>query len=153
MEVPSYTSNVQPFGSQSGIKLASENESVNSVSRPRREDRPVESSEKISEHISDQLKKTKQQSVEAEIERSREREKLNEERRAKMIEQVSEFVNSINKGLSFRVDQESGRDVVTVYEASTGDIIRQIPEEEMLEVLRRLARQSDHKSGLLVAKV
>ena len=70
-----------------------------------------------------------------------------------MVEQVSDFVKSINKGLSFRMDEESGRDLVTVYEASTGDIIRQIPEEEMLEVLRRLSRQQDHKSGLLSAKV
>ncbi|MFV0449391.1 MAG: flagellar protein FlaG [Vibrio sp.] len=153
MEVPLYTSNVQPFGSQSGIKFASKNESVSNVSTLKKEERPVESSEKINERISDQLEKTKQQSVEAAIERSREREKLNEERRAKMVEQVSNFVNSINKGLSFRVDEESGRDVVTVYEASTGDIIRQIPEEEMLEVLRRLSRQQDHKSGLLSAKV
>jgi len=153
MEVPSYTSNVQPFGSQGGINIASENESVNSVSNSRKQERPVERSEKLTEQISEQLERTKQQSVEAEVERSREREKLNEERRAKMVEQVSEFVNSINKGLSFRVDEESGRDVVTVYEASTGDIIRQIPEEEMLEVLRRLARQQDHKSGLLMTKV
>ncbi len=153
MEIPSYTSNVQPSGSQSGIKFASEKENVNSISNSRREERPVERSDKMTEHISEQRKRTEQKSVEVEIERSREREKLNEERRAKMVEQVSEFVNSINKGLSFRIDEESGRDVVTVYEASTGDIIRQIPEEEMLEVLRRLSRQQDHKSGLLMAKV
>ncbi len=153
MEIPSYTSNVQPFGSQSGIKFASENDDVKSVSNSRREERPVERSDKMTEHLSEQRKKIEQKSVEMEIERSREREKLNEERRAKMVEQVSEFVNSINKGLSFRIDEESGRDVVTVYEASTGDIIRQIPEEEMLEVLRRLSRQQDHKSGLLMAKV
>lgn len=153
MEVPLHTSNVQPFGSQSGIKFASENENVNNISTAKREERPVERSDKIYEHISQRLEKTKQESVDAAIERSREREKLNEERRARMVEQVSDFVKSINKGLSFRIDEESGRDVVTVYEASTGDIIRQIPEEEMLEVLRRLSRQQDHKSGLLSAKV
>lgn len=153
MEVPLHTSNVQPFGSQSGIKIASENENVSKISTAKREERPVERSDKIYEHISQRLEKTKQESVDAEIERSREREKLNEERRARMVEQVSDFVKSINKGLSFRIDEESGRDVVTVYEASTGDIIRQIPEEEMLEVLRRLSRQQDHKSGLLSAKV
>ncbi len=89
MEIPSYTSNVQPFGSQSGIKFASENESVNSVSRPRREDRRVERSYKITEHISEQRKRTEQMSVEVEIERSREREKLNEERRAKMARHLT----------------------------------------------------------------
>ena len=42
---------------------------------------------------------------------------------------------------------------MTIYEASTGDVIRQIPEEEMLEVLRRLAKEQDHRSGLFNAKV
>ncbi len=65
---------------------------------------------------------------------------------------MNDFVTSINKGLAFRVDEESGREVVTIYEAKTGDIIRQIPEEEMLEVLRRLAKEQNHKSGLLVVK-
>lgn len=84
---------------------------------------------------------------------AKQRQRLNEEQLAKMVEQMNEFVKSINKGLSFRLDRESGREVVTIYEASTGDIIRQIPEEEMLEVLRRLAREQDHQSGLLMAKV
>ena len=29
--------------------------------------------------------------------------------------------------------------MVIIYETTTGDIIRQIPDEEMLEILRRLA--------------
>ena len=62
------------------------------------------------------------------------------------------FVTSINKGVAFRVDEESGRDVVTIYEATTGDVIRQIPDEEMLEILRRLAAHSAN-TGLLVEKV
>ncbi len=32
MEIPSYTSNIQPNGSQSGIKIASENDSAKRVS-------------------------------------------------------------------------------------------------------------------------
>lgn len=65
---------------------------------------------------------------------------------------MNEFISSINKGVSFKVDEESGRDVVTIYEATTGDIIRQIPDEEMLEILRRLAAHTS-SSGLLVEKV
>ncbi len=67
-----------------------------------------------------------------------------------MVERMDEFVNSINKGLSFRIDEELGRDVVTIYEVSTGDIIRQIPDEEMLVILRRLAARS---SGFVEEKV
>ncbi len=152
METPSYTSNVQPFGSQSGIKFASEHESVSNISNLRKEGRPVERSEKLTGQVSLQRKKIENESMEAEAERSRERQ-LSEDRREKLVEEVSEFVNSISKELSFRIDEESGQSVVTVYEASTGDIIRQIPEEEMLEVLRRLSRQQDSKSGLLMTKV
>ncbi len=153
MEVTSYTSNIQPFGSQNGIKFASKDESVNSISKSGREERPGERAGDTSERSSKQLEKVEQKSANVEVKLSRERERNEDERRAKMIEQVSEFVNSINKGLSFRIDEESGRDVVTIYEASTGDIIRQIPDIEMLEVLRRLSRQQDTKSGLLLTKV
>lgn len=69
-----------------------------------------------------------------------------------MVEQMNEFVSSINKGVAFRVDEESGRDVVTIYETNTGDVIRQFPDEELLVVLRRLAEHSAN-SGLLVEKV
>lgn len=152
MEVPSYTSNIQPYSSQSGIKLASENESVKSASDSREDYRPVRRTEKTSEHATEQLKRSQNQMLEAAVEQSRERERVNEEQRAKIVERMNDFVNSINKGLAFRVDEESGREVVTIYEAKTGDIIRQIPEEEMLEVLRRLAKEQNHKSGLLVVK-
>ncbi|MCG3721575.1 flagellar protein FlaG [Vibrio cincinnatiensis] len=151
MEVPSYTSNIQPYGSQSGIKFASENESVKSVSNSKDSHRSGPS-EKVTEQVSEQLKRSQKQALEMTIKQTHERERLNEEQRIKILERMDEFVNSINKGLSFRVDEELGRDVVTIYEAATGDIIRQIPEEEMLEVLRRLSREQGPKSGLLVVK-
>lgn len=115
--------------------------------------RSVSRTDKLSEHFSEQVRARQQESAETAMAQAKQRQRLNEEQLAKMVEQVNEFVKSINKGLSFRLDRESGREVVTIYEASTGDIIRQIPEEEMLEVLRRLAREQDHRSGLLMAKV
>ncbi|MDE1349186.1 flagellar protein FlaG [Vibrio aestuarianus] len=142
MEIPSYTSDIQPYGSQSGIKFASENDGATRTSSQRNE-----------VNRSEQLRERQNQSVEAVIELAKQREQTNKAERAKMMEQMNDFISSINKDLAFRVDEESGRDVVTIYEASTGDIIRQIPNEEMLEVLRRLARQRDHNSGLLVTKV
>jgi flagellar protein FlaG len=144
MEITSYTSNVQPYGLQSGTKFASENEGAKSVSNSREV--------KDSGQLSEKMAKQQEQAVEAAVQLAKERTQLNDEQRAKMVEMMDDFVTSFNKGLSFRVDQESGRDVVTIYEAKTGDVIRQIPEEEMLEVLRRLARDKDHKSGLLTAQ-
>ncbi|EGQ9324360.1 flagellar protein FlaG [Vibrio cholerae] len=153
MEIPSYASNIQPHGSQSGTKIASENDNAKSVSLSGDNSRSVSRTDKLSEHFSEQVRARQQESAETAMAQAKQRQRLNEEQLAKMVEQMNEFVKSINKGLSFRLDRESGREVVTIYEASTGDIIRQIPEEEMLEVLRRLAREQDHRSGLLMAKV
>ncbi|ENM3887125.1 flagellar protein FlaG [Vibrio cholerae] len=153
MEIPSYASNIQPYGSQSGTKIASENDNAKSVSLSGDNSRSVSRTDKLSEHFSEQVRARQQESTETAMAQAKQRQRLNEEQLAKMVEQMNEFVKSINKGLSFRLDRESGREVVTIYEASTGDIIRQIPEEEMLEVLRRLAREQDHRSGLLMAKV
>jgi flagellar protein FlaG len=146
MEISSYTSNVQPYGSQSGTKIASENDGAKSnsaeVGKPNRLD---ETARKLEERQVEAAKAAQKM--------SQERERISEEQREKIVAQMQEFVSSINKGLSFRLDQESGRDVVTIYEADTGDVIRQIPEEEMLEVLRRLAQERDRTSGLLMTKV
>lgn len=152
MEIPSYTSTIQPYVLQSGTKIASEIDNATRVSFSGENNRSVSRTDKPSEHLSEQVKTRQQQSVEAR-QQAKQRQRLDEEQLAKVMDQMNDFVKSINKSLSFRLDQESGREVVTIYEASTGDIIRQIPEEEMLEVLRRLAREQDHRSGLLMAKV
>ena len=138
MEIPSYTSNIQPYGSESGTKLASKYDGVQQVSSQKEQVSKTEVSEQAS------------QTVEKAIEASKEREKLNRAERERIVQQMNDFISSINKGLSFRVDEESGRDVVTIYEADTGDIIRQIPDEEMLEILRRLREQTARYSSGLV---
>ncbi|EFP94959.1 flagellar protein FlaG [Vibrio caribbeanicus] len=138
MEIPSYTSNVQPYGSDSGTKLASKYDIVQQVSSRQEQVSTKEQSEQASRF------------VEKAIEIAQEREKLTRVEREKIVEQMNDFISSINKGLSFRVDEQSGRDVVTIYEAETGDIIRQIPDEEMLEILRRLREQTARYSSGLV---
>jgi len=154
MEISSYnSSNIQPYGSQSGIKFASNsdaaakaaNNTEKSISTAGQADRAGSARQKIAEKSAD--------SVDAAAEAAEQRDKMNQEQREKMMEQMKDFVSSINKGLSFRVDEETGRDVVTIYEASTGDVIRQIPEKEMLEVLRRLAQEQDRHSGLVMTQV
>jgi flagellar protein FlaG len=138
MEIPSYTSNVQPYGSDSGTKLASKYDIVQQVSSKKEQVSTKDQSEQTSRF------------VEKAIEIAQERQKLSRVEREKIVEQMNDFISSINKGLSFRVDEESGRDVVTIYEAETGDIIRQIPDEEMLEILRRLREQTARYSSGLV---
>lgn len=142
MDISAYTSNVQsygePYGSSGGTKLALDDGDAisNAVSVEKSIERKDESEKLDAAQKAEAVKELTQNRIE-----------LNKEQLEKMVEQMDHFVNSINKGLSFRVDDESGRDVVTIYEASTGDIIRQIPDEEMLIILRRLAVAS---SGLFI---
>lgn len=66
-----------------------------------------------------------------------------------MAEQMDAFIGSFNRGLKFRVDEDSGRNVVSVVDTDSGDIIRQIPTEELLQVISRLAEAS---GGLIDTK-
>ncbi|MEI8647837.1 flagellar protein FlaG [Paraglaciecola sp. Hal342] len=43
-----------------------------------------------------------------------------------------------NKQLNFSVDDDSGKQVVKVTDSDSGDIIRQIPTEEVLSLSRRI---------------
>ena len=71
------------------------------------------------------------------------------EQLADMAEQMDKFVGSFTHELKFRVDEDSGRNVVTVIDSKSGDTIRQIPTEELLDVIARLAEAS---GGLIDVK-
>lgn len=75
---------------------------------------------------------------------------IQQEQLETLVARLDEFVSTFNKGLSFRLDEDSGKSVVIVYEMSSGDIIRQIPEKEMLELAQQL---SLHARGLVEVKV
>lgn len=52
--------------------------------------------------------------------------------------EIEQFLQSQNRNLAFSVDQDSQRSVVTVTEADSGEVIRQIPSEEVLRLAERL---------------
>lgn len=53
-------------------------------------------------------------------------------------QQLETFMQSMNRYLEFRIDEDSGRTVVTVKDRTTGDTIRQIPSEEVLRLAQNL---------------
>lgn len=55
-----------------------------------------------------------------------------------VAQHLEDYLRRSSRDLSFRVDEASGATVVTVRDASTGEIIRQMPSEEALRLLRRL---------------
>jgi flagellar protein FlaG len=67
--------------------------------------------------------------------------KQTEERRrelANAIRNVSGYVQNITRELNFSVDESLGRTVVTVIDENTGELIRQIPSEDMLTLAKTL---------------
>ncbi len=66
---------------------------------------------------------------------------------SKVAERLNDFVQSSQRSLRFRVDDPSGRTVITVLDANTDEVIREIPSEEAL----RLAERLDRLDGSLVS--
>ncbi len=53
--------------------------------------------------------------------------------------QLDSYLKSSGRNLEFRVDEKSGRVVVKVHDSATGEVIRQIPNEETLRLAESLA--------------
>lgn len=64
----------------------------------------------------------------------------------KIAQQLDSFLQRVSRSLEFHVDDASGRMVCSVRDAQTGDLIRQIPNEEVL----RLAELAHDETIVLV---
>ncbi|MFT6898253.1 MAG: flagellar protein FlaG [Paraglaciecola sp.] len=63
--------------------------------------------------------------------------------------QINDFVQSKNRQLNFSVDEDSGRQIIKVTDGASGDVIRQIPTEEVLKLSTRIQElQSDVGSAV-----
>lgn len=68
------------------------------------------------------------------------------ERVAEAARQVEQFFQSVRRNLHFREDEASGRVVVSVVDSETGEVIRQIPPEQVM----RMAERLPYLNGVLV---
>jgi flagellar protein FlaG len=59
---------------------------------------------------------------------------------------INEYLKSVDSGIEFSVDQETGTTVVKVLDNSSGKVVRQIPSTTALA----LAQEMDKLSGLLI---
>ncbi len=64
------------------------------------------------------------------------------------VASLNAFVQLMDRNVSFEVDETSGRDIISVYEKETKELIRQIPSEETLELLKRM----DNMVGVLFSE-
>lgn len=65
------------------------------------------------------------------------------------VSEISDFLQSTNRQLSFSVDEKSDRQIVKVTDSESGEIIRQIPSEDVLALSERIKElQSDVGSAV-----
>jgi flagellar protein FlaG len=57
---------------------------------------------------------------------------------AETVRKLNELVAARQRDLTFHVDEVSGRTVITVLDATTSKVVRQIPAEEVLALARAL---------------
>jgi flagellar protein FlaG len=66
---------------------------------------------------------------------------------ARAVETIKQLVEAkAPNSLSFSIDDSTGRSIVRITDQTTGEMVRQIPSEEMLEI----ARSIDKLQGMLI---
>ena len=74
-----------------------------------------------------------------------------EQEKLKMaVQEIEKFVQSVKRNLEFSIDEPSGKVVVKVIASDSGEVVRQIPNEEVLKLANSL---NDASSLLFSAKV
>ena len=62
------------------------------------------------------------------------------------VEQVNKAVPSFSRNLQFSVDEDTNKNIVRVVDTTTGDVIRQIPSQEIIEIAKAL----DKLQGMII---
>lgn len=68
----------------------------------------------------------------------------------KAAARMEEYARSAGRSLQFRVDQDSGRVVVSVRDPDTGELIRQIPSESALRIAQDLGGSDAAGASLII---
>ena len=58
---------------------------------------------------------------------------------AEAVENIRDFVSDVRRELQFSVDEDSGRTIITVIDKDSGEIIRQIPPEEVMQIAKSVS--------------
>ena len=111
--------------------------------------RPIESAK---------TKKTGSESEASKVnntEETAEEKKNSKENLDNAVKRLNTYVQSINRNLEFNIDNDSGQTVVKVIDSETDELIRQIPNEEALNIAKHLNEELDNdlkNSSLLLIK-
>ncbi|MDY7560752.1 flagellar protein FlaG [Pseudomonas sp. 10B1] len=58
------------------------------------------------------------------------------------VQQIEKFVDATKRNLKFSIDERSGKIVVKVIASETGEVVRQLPSEEVLKLADSLKNAS-----------
>jgi flagellar protein FlaG len=61
-----------------------------------------------------------------------------QERLDRVVSQMNDFIQSEQRDLRFQIDEQSGETVISVLERESGELIRQIPNEDFLKLARQV---------------
>ena len=64
-----------------------------------------------------------------------------------LVEQINDFIAANSRNLQFRVDNATKRTVIMVVDTSSGDVVRQIPSEEVLRLAAHIKDITTAHSG------
>lgn len=76
--------------------------------------------------------------------------KMNVEAVKASAKQIESYLKKSGRELEFHVDEQSGQMVVSVRDSETGDLIRQIPGEEVLRMARALEKSDPSLINIVV---
>jgi flagellar protein FlaG len=77
---------------------------------------------------------------------------LSKEEVTAAVAQMKDFAQVMSRQLQFDVDDDSGRTVVRVLDKDSGDIIRQIPSEEVLALAKHMKELMDEESAKVAGR-
>lgn len=70
---------------------------------------------------------------------------------AKAVEDLQAFVDRLGRDLNFRMDEKIDKTIITVMDANTSQIVRQIPSEEIVSIARQINDSlQELRAGLLM---
>ena len=69
----------------------------------------------------------------------------------KAVADLQAYIDDLDRDLSFSRDESINRSIITVRDANTNQLVRQIPAEEVVEIARQIKEDLDAKrAGMLI---
>jgi len=116
--------NVNPINKQFDSNVEKINESTNSVEKQKE----IAKNDDLDFSLKAEKTESKKQKI---------AEYVKKQDFSNAINSVNEYVEMFNNKVSFSIDEKS-REIIHVYDNETGDLIRQIPPKEMIELVDKL---------------